>query len=323
MAAQACPWAGRLFGLTEASRTAHIHELLHATGLDPFPDRPAGILSGGMKQKLSLCCALMRDLDLLSLDEPTTGVDPLSRRQFWDLINSIRGRRPDMSVIIATAYMDEAERFDWLTAMDDGRVIATGSPAQVCHQANSATLEDAFIALLPADKRALHHPVVVRPRPAVDDGVPAVEAEGVTKRFGPFIAVDNVSFRIGRGEIFGFLGSNGCGKSTTMKPLTFILTGAALIREREQGTIEHLLVMPLVPAEITLSKIFASGLVILVAATLSLVFVVGWWLHVLVAGSLFLFVIGSELYAFSVAAPVAQVAPSPVGWTSCVLVTGA
>src|ERR1700750_1776318 len=89
MAAQACPWAGRLFGLTEASRTAHIHELLHATGLDPFPDRPAGILSGGMKQKLSLCCALMRDLDLLSLDEPTTGVDPLSRRQFWDLINSI------------------------------------------------------------------------------------------------------------------------------------------------------------------------------------------------------------------------------------------
>ena len=73
-----------------------------------------------MKQKLGLCCALIHDPDLLILDEPTTGVDPLSRRQFWELIDRIRERRPDMSVLVATAYMEEAERFDWLVAMDDG-----------------------------------------------------------------------------------------------------------------------------------------------------------------------------------------------------------
>ena len=115
---------GRLFGQGAAERRERIDELLVATGLDPFPDRPCGKLSGGMKQKVSLCCSLMHDPDLLVLDEPTTGVDPLSRRQFWELIDSIRARRPHMSVIVATAYMDEASRFDWLAAMDDGKVIA-------------------------------------------------------------------------------------------------------------------------------------------------------------------------------------------------------
>src|SRR5262245_18638360 len=113
---------GRLFGQSEAERRRHIDELFKATSLDPFMDRPAGKLSGGMKQKLSLCCALIHDPDLLILDEPTTGVDPLSRGQFWDLINTIRVRRPQMSVIVATAYMDEAERFDWLVAMDNGKI---------------------------------------------------------------------------------------------------------------------------------------------------------------------------------------------------------
>ncbi len=214
---------GRLFGLPAGPRLAHIQELLQATGLDPFPGRPAGKLSGGMKQKLSLCCALMHDPDLLILDEPTTGVDPLSRRQFWDLINTMRGRRPQMSVIVATAYMDEAERFDWLAAMDDGHVIATGSPESVRHEACAATLEEAFISLLPPEKRALHKDVVVRPRSPTHDQVPAIEAEGLTRRFGSFVAVDHVSLRIPRGEIFGFLGSNGCGKSTTMKILTGLL----------------------------------------------------------------------------------------------------
>ena len=88
-----------------------------------------------MKQKVSLCCSLMHDPDLLVLDEPTTGVDPLSRRQFWELINSIRARRPLMSVIVATAYMDEASRFDWLAAMDDGKVIARGAPKEILAQA--------------------------------------------------------------------------------------------------------------------------------------------------------------------------------------------
>jgi ribosome-dependent ATPase len=214
---------GRLFGQSQSERRRHIDELLKATGLDPFESRPAGKLSGGMKQKLSLCCALIHDPDLLILDEPTTGVDPLSRGQFWDLINSIRGRRPQMSVIVATAYMDEAERFDWLVAMDDGKVIAAGTTAQILEKAGETTLEAAFIALLPEDKRAQHQEVVVRPRSSRDDDVPAIEAEELTRRFGDFTAVDHVSFRISRGEIFGFLGSNGSGKSTTMKMLTGLL----------------------------------------------------------------------------------------------------
>jgi ribosome-dependent ATPase len=214
---------GRLFGQAEAERQQRIDELLKATSLDPFKSRPAGKLSGGMKQKLSLCCALIHDPDLLILDEPTTGVDPLSRRQFWDLINTIRARRPQMSVLVATAYMDEAEGFDWLVAMDGGKVIATGTTAEILQRAGETSLEAAFIALLPEAERAQHQKVVVRPRPSRDDDVPAIEAEGLTRRFGDFTAVDHVSFRISRGEIFGFLGSNGSGKSTTMRMLTGLL----------------------------------------------------------------------------------------------------
>jgi ribosome-dependent ATPase len=215
---------GRLFGQGAAERKQRIDDLLKATGLDPFPHRPAGKLSGGMKQKLSLCCALIHDPDFLILDEPTTGVDPLSRQQFWDLIDSIRARRPQMSVIVATAYMEEAERFDWLAAMDDGKVIAEGSPAEVRAKAGKNTLEEAFIALLPEEKRRGYESVVVPPRVVAPDETPAIEAEGLTCRFGDFTAVDNVSFRISKGEIFGFLGSNGCGKSTTMKMLTGLIT---------------------------------------------------------------------------------------------------
>ena len=149
-----------------------------------------------MKQKLSLCCALINDPDLLILDEPTTGVDPLSRGQFWDLINTIRARRPQMSVMVATAYMDEAQRFDWLMAMDDGKIIAHGTLQEMLDKAGEPTLEEAFIALLPEQKRALHKKVVVRPRVAGPDEVPAIEAEGLTRRFGDFVAVDHVSFRI-------------------------------------------------------------------------------------------------------------------------------
>src|SRR5262249_19062103 len=182
---------GRLFGQAEAERQRRIDELLKGTSLDPFVSRQAGKLSGGMKQKLSLCCALIHDPDLLILDEPTTGVDPLSRRQFWDLINTIRGRRPEMSVIVATAYMDEAERFDEIVAMDDGRVIATGTTPQILQKAGETTLEAAFIALLPESKRAQHQKVVVRPRSSQDDDTPAIEADGLTRRFGNFTAVDH------------------------------------------------------------------------------------------------------------------------------------
>jgi ribosome-dependent ATPase len=116
---------GRLFGHGRREREQRIADLLRSTGLTPFSSRPAGKLSGGMKQKLGLCCALIHDPDLLILDEPTTGVDPLSRRQFWELIDRIRANRPGMSVLVTTAYMEEAGRFDWLAAMNAGQVLAT------------------------------------------------------------------------------------------------------------------------------------------------------------------------------------------------------
>jgi len=217
---------GRLFGHDKEQRAWRIKELLEATGLAPFADRPAGKLSGGMKQKLGLCCALIHDPDLLILDEPTTGVDPLSRRQFWQLIERIRSRREGMSVIVATAYMDEAERFDWLVAMDGGKVLATGTPAELKSRTGSHNLEAAFIALLPPEKRGRHQAVTIPPRPLHHEET-VIEANSLTRCFGEFIAVDEVSFQIERGEIFGFLGSNGCGKTTTMKMLTGLLPSSS------------------------------------------------------------------------------------------------
>ncbi len=212
---------GRLFGQDAEERHWRIAELTRSTGLAPFVERPAGKLSGGMKQKLGLCCALIHDPDLLILDEPTTGVDPLSRAQFWELIERIRRERPQMSVLVATAYMDEAQRFDHLVAMDAGKVLATGTPAELLARTGSDSLEQAFIRLLPEAKRSQHRELVIPPQPHSDSI--AIEAHGLTMRFGDFVAVDQVNFRISRGEIFGFLGSNGCGKTTTMKMLTGLL----------------------------------------------------------------------------------------------------
>ncbi|MDE1993053.1 MAG: ribosome-associated ATPase/putative transporter RbbA [Rhizobiaceae bacterium] len=212
---------GRLFGQASRQRRDRMDELLRMTGLLPFRDRPAGKLSGGMKQKLGICASLLHDPDLLILDEPTTGIDPLSRRQFWELIDRIRGQRPSMSVIVATAYMEEAERFDWLAALNSGRLMATGSPADIMGNTGKTSLEAAFMALMPGTEQS-QSAIVVPPRADTTDG-PAIEADDLTRRFGDFVAVDHVSFRIAKGEIFGFLGSNGSGKSTTMKMLTGLL----------------------------------------------------------------------------------------------------
>ncbi|EAB0153591.1 ATP-binding cassette domain-containing protein [Salmonella enterica subsp. enterica] len=189
----------RLFGHDKAEREARITELLNSTGLAPFRDRPAGKLSGGMKQKLGLCCALIHDPELLILDEPTTGVDPLSRAQFWDLIDSIRQRQTNMSVLVATAYMEEAERFDWLVAMNAGEILATGSAQQLRAKTHSATLEQAFIALLPEAQRQAHKPVVIPPRVAqmierfmlteVEDTLPASLPLGIRQRLSLAVAV--------------------------------------------------------------------------------------------------------------------------------------
>jgi ribosome-dependent ATPase len=217
---------GRIFSQHRNERERRITSLLEATGLAPFADRPAGKLSGGMKQKLGLCCALIHDPDLLILDEPTTGVDPLSRRQFWQLIDEIRADRPGMSVIVATAYMEEAARFDWLVAMDDGQVLATGTPAELRAATGTDNLDAAFIALLPNEKRRQHTALTIPPRSKGMAVETAILAKDLTMRFGDFTAVDGVSFDIPRGEIFGFLGSNGCGKTTTMKMLTGLLAAS-------------------------------------------------------------------------------------------------
>ncbi|UWQ35661.1 ribosome-associated ATPase/putative transporter RbbA (plasmid) [Leisingera sp. M527] len=207
----------RLFGQGAAEREARIASLLAATGLSPFADRLMGKLSGGMKQKLGLCCALIHDPKLLVLDEPTTGIDPLSRRQFWALIGAIREQSPGLTVLVSTAYMEEAQSFDWIVAMDAGRVLYQGPPDDLSRQ--TGDLETAYRQL----RANGQPPPLPHPAPAAHSGEPVITARGLTRRFGDFVAVDSVDFSIARGEIYGFLGSNGCGKSTTMKMLTGLL----------------------------------------------------------------------------------------------------
>ncbi len=214
---------GRLFGKSRTERIWRIKELLEITGLASFAKRPAGKLSGGMKQKLGLCCALIHDPELLILDEPTTGVDPLSRRQFWEFIERIRLRQQNMSVIVATAYMEEANNFDYLIAMDAGKVLAASSPTELKLKTGRDDLDAAFIELLPEEKRRKHEELHIPPRAIQAKNNIVIEAKELTKNFGNFTAVNHVSFKIERGEIFGFLGSNGCGKTTTMKMLTGLL----------------------------------------------------------------------------------------------------
>ena len=213
----------RLFGLDGQERTRQIARLMEATRLAPFSDRAAGKLSGGMKQKLSLCCALVHSPDLLILDEPTTGVDPLSRRQFWALVDDLRREHAGMTVIVATAYIEEAQRFERLLAMDAGRLLENKPTADVLADYGTDVLEEAYVKMLPPEKQQGSGGLDITPFVPDPDAPPAMEAHGLTKRFGDFTAVDHVSFTIQKGEIFGFLGSNGCGKSTTMKMLTGLL----------------------------------------------------------------------------------------------------
>ena len=213
----------RLFGLDGQERTRQIARLMEATRLAPFSDRAAGKLSGGMKQKLSLCCALVHSPDLLILDEPTTGVDPLSRRQFWALVDDLRREHAGMTVIVATAYIEEAQRFERLLAMDAGRLLENKPTADVLADYGTDVLEEAYVKMLPPEKQQGSGGLDITPFVPEPNAPPAMEAHGLTKRFGDFTAVDHVSFTIQKGEIFGFLGSNGCGKSTTMKMLTGLL----------------------------------------------------------------------------------------------------
>ena len=210
-----------LFGLSGAECDQRMQSLLLATDLQRFAERPAGKLSGGMKQKLGLCCALIHEPDLLILDEPTTGVDPLSRRRFWELIDDVRRQRPQLTLLVATAYMEEAEQFEHCLMLDGGKLIAAGLTRDLGAATPSGKLDEAFTHFQ-GDSGRDNQPLVIPARTNATADI-AIEAHDLTLRFGDFTAVDKVSFAIGRGEIFGFLGSNGCGKTTTMKVLTGLI----------------------------------------------------------------------------------------------------
>ena len=216
---------GRLFGQPREERERADRRAARAAPAWPVPrTAPAGKLSGGMKQKLGLCCALIHDPDLLILDEPTTGVDPLSRRQFWELIDRIRAaparhERARLHRLHGGGASASTGWWRWTPARSSPRA----RPAELMARTGTRDLEAAFIAAA-AGGEAARPP---RPRdPAAPDhraASPPSRRAALTKRFGAFTAVDHVSFTIERGEIFGFLGSNGCGKTTTMKMLTGLL----------------------------------------------------------------------------------------------------
>jgi len=275
-----------LRSVTGDERQKTFDRLLKFTGLAPFTDRLAGDLSGGMKQKLGLACALIKKPDLLLLDEPSVGVDPISRRELWKMVHELLDE--GISVLWSTAYLDEAQRCDTVLLLNEGKLLYNGPPSNltarvddrvfrltniqknrrqllfdVLNQKNvidgvvqgsdirivtrekgvpnihdgfeiakeTPRFEDAFIDILgggPGGKSEL-----AEKRPVVNKGSETpVAAENLTKKFGTFTAVDNISFMVKKGEIFGLLGPNGAGKSTTFKMLCGLLhptSGKALV----------------------------------------------------------------------------------------------
>jgi ABC-2 type transport system ATP-binding protein len=271
-----------LRGVVGRARTETFERLLAFTDLARFTDRRAGALSGGMKQKLGLACAMLRSPRLLLLDEPSVGVDPISRRELWRMVYALIEQ--GVGVVWSTAYLDEAENCAEVLVLNEGRVLYQGNPkamtASVAGRvyqlrgagtrrremlaralgrpevtdgvmqgeairlvlaegskpptpaelgtalrletvAVSPRFEDAFVTLLGGQpKRTLEVATAARP---AGDGVPPVEARGLTRRFGSFTAADHVTFTINRGEIFGLLGPNGAGKSTTFKMMCGLL----------------------------------------------------------------------------------------------------
>jgi ABC-2 type transport system ATP-binding protein len=280
-----------LQGVPEPARLARYAELMHMAGLEPFTKRLAGKLSGGMKQKLGLACALVRQPALLLLDEPTVGVDPLSRRELWDIVYRLV-REQGTSVLLSTAYLDEAERCDEVVLLHDGLLLAQGTPAELretmrgrSYQINATDIdkralqfriaqapgvldsliqgdhvrvvmhddappdpaillpgvsgidlisvpprfEDSFVALLKARSggenilSSTSMENIVSGITQKDAGKPIIEVHDLQRRFGDFYAVNNVTFSVGKGEVFGLLGANGAGKSTTFRMLCGLL----------------------------------------------------------------------------------------------------
>ncbi|MBI1786920.1 MAG: ABC transporter ATP-binding protein [Acidobacteria bacterium] len=208
-------------GLRRVSKSdyqARSARYLQAFDLERFRDRPAGRLSGGMKQKLALCCALMSAPGILLLDEPTTGVDPVTRQDFWDTLVALA--REGVTIVVATPYLREAECCDRIAFLDRGRMVAIDTPGSLAH---GSSLEGALVARLEQiHGPAFHEPFPLpRPKPG---GQTLLEAASLQKRFGDFRAVRDFSVSIRSGEIYGLLGANGAGKTTAIKMMCGLLT---------------------------------------------------------------------------------------------------
>jgi len=275
-----------LQGVAPADRPARYAALMRMTGLARFTARLAGRLSGGMRQKLGLACTLVRPPQLLLLDEPTVGVDPVSRRELWQIVYALV-REESMTVLLSTAYLDEAERCDEVVLLHEGEILGQGRPAdfqeplrgrtftapaagrdkRALQQALAASpgvldavvqaggvrivvrdgepaggwagaapapvaprLEDAFVALLRGRGEAPGRGAAPQPAAPARTAAPGgavIEVRGLSRTFGDFYAVRNVTFDVGRGEVFGLLGPNGAGKSTTFRMLCGLLPASA------------------------------------------------------------------------------------------------
>ncbi len=172
--------------------------------IERFRKRQAGALSGGMKQKLALCCALIHKPQILFLDEPTTGVDPVSRREFWDILAQMKERK--ITVIASTPYLDEVQKCERVAFLSEGIIKGMGTPTEVLTQ---------FEAVFNPPR--IEHKHCCETAKQTEN---VIEVEHLVKAFGSFRAVDDISFTVKKGEIFGFLGANGAGKTTAMHILT-------------------------------------------------------------------------------------------------------
>ena len=233
----------------DAAFRAYRKKLLHMAGLSRFVDREAGKLSGGMMQKLSLICTLLHRPRLLLLDEPTTGVDPLSRMELWEILDDIR-KSEGATIIVTTAYMQEAAKMDKILLFDEGEIIASGSVASLLERVREYTYEEStcengcisfdrrtyalsplpakhaeptlealfFVNALQKGKQLSRMQIAGR-ESSVKIPELVMEAKGLTKRFGDFVANDRIDMELRGGEIVGLLGANGAGKTTFIKML--------------------------------------------------------------------------------------------------------
>lgn len=211
-----------LKGIPKPDKEAIFNQLLRFTDLAPFKDRLAGNLSGGMKQKLGLACALMKKPTLLLLDEPSVGVDPISRRELWKMVHALLAE--GITVIWSTAYLDEAERSDTVLLLNGGKLLYQGPPAQLTTRMDGRklTFEDAFVDMLGGGPQGPSPLANIFPvNTSTKQNV--IESDHLTKKFGHFTAADEITLQVKKGEIFGLLGPNGAGKSTTFKMLCGLL----------------------------------------------------------------------------------------------------